>query len=142
MLACTGNHEIEAESDGKNSIFTSVQARWKVPSIAQRHWFRWYLTNDWYCYCCVHFLHSLLKSQQVQRVSMACCFHSRCLHGCLCLRCPCSLRCSCFCCNNLLTTQGLQRLKTVNFPVKLLFGCRSMSSMSSVQLNSGDGDMP
>ena len=30
MLACTGNHEIEAESDGKNSIFTSVQARWKV----------------------------------------------------------------------------------------------------------------
>ncbi|KAL3151843.1 hypothetical protein ABBQ38_012808 [Trebouxia sp. C0009 RCD-2024] len=32
MLACTGNHEIEAESDGKNSIFTSVQARWKMPS--------------------------------------------------------------------------------------------------------------
>ena len=30
MLACTGNHEIEAESDGKNSMFTSVQARWKV----------------------------------------------------------------------------------------------------------------
>ena len=30
MLACTGNHEIEAESDGKNSMFKSVQARWKV----------------------------------------------------------------------------------------------------------------
>lgn len=30
MLACTGNHEIEAESNGKNSMFTSVQARWKV----------------------------------------------------------------------------------------------------------------
>lgn len=30
MLASTGNHEIEAQSDGNNSVFKSVQARWKV----------------------------------------------------------------------------------------------------------------
>lgn len=42
MLACTGNHEIEAESDGKNSIFTSVQARWKVTSITRKHRCHWY----------------------------------------------------------------------------------------------------
>ena len=30
MLACTGNHEIEAQSDGNNTVFKSVQTRWKV----------------------------------------------------------------------------------------------------------------
>ena len=30
MLACTGNHEIEAQSDAADSMFKSVQARWKV----------------------------------------------------------------------------------------------------------------
>lgn len=34
MLACTGNHEIEAQSDGSDSMFKSVQARWKMPSNA------------------------------------------------------------------------------------------------------------
>ena len=30
MLACTGNHEIEAQSDNNETMFRSVQARWKV----------------------------------------------------------------------------------------------------------------
>lgn len=36
MLACTGNHEIEAQSDGNNTVFKSVQTRWKVslPALA------------------------------------------------------------------------------------------------------------
>ncbi|DBA94256.1 TPA: hypothetical protein ACH3X1_001874 [Trebouxia sp. C0004] len=34
MLACTGNHEIEAQSDASDSMFKSVQARWKMPSNA------------------------------------------------------------------------------------------------------------
>ncbi len=27
---CAGNHEIEAQEDANNTIFASVQARWKV----------------------------------------------------------------------------------------------------------------
>lgn len=34
MLACTGNHEIEAESDATDTTFKSVQARWKVSTQA------------------------------------------------------------------------------------------------------------
>jgi hypothetical protein len=33
MLACTGNHEIEAQSDASDSMFKSVQARWKVNAL-------------------------------------------------------------------------------------------------------------
>eukprot|EP00891_Asterochloris_glomerata_P009395 jgi/Astpho2/9395/Aster-01660 len=34
MLGGTGNHEIEAQSDGNNTVFESVMARWKYPSEA------------------------------------------------------------------------------------------------------------
>ena len=36
MLACTGNHEIEAQSDAGDSMFKSVQARWKVSAVGSQ----------------------------------------------------------------------------------------------------------
>lgn len=36
MMTCTGNHEIEAQEDANNTIFASVQARWKVASNSSK----------------------------------------------------------------------------------------------------------
>jgi len=36
MMTCTGNHEIEAQEDADNTIFASVQARWKVASTSSK----------------------------------------------------------------------------------------------------------
>jgi hypothetical protein len=46
MLGSTGNHEIEAQSDPANTIFASVQARWKYPGAASGGTFFYYSSDQ------------------------------------------------------------------------------------------------